>query len=96
MNKENYKLYAELEQQKKDIEEKQKKIKEEIVSEMIEQQADTIKADFGTFSLTKRKTWKYSDTVEKLNEQVKTQKKLEEENGTATFEENQSLMFRAK
>lgn len=96
MDKENYKLYAELEEQKKEIEEKQSRIKSEILEEMISQQSETVKADFGTFSLMRRKTWKYSPAVDELGARVKELKKTEEESGLATFEESTVLTFRSK
>ena len=96
MNKENYKNYADVKNQIKELENKAKEIEVIILDEMKSQEIDSVKSDFGTFSLTKRKTWKYTDEVLKLSDVVKQQKEKEETEGIATFEEKVGLLFRAK
>ena len=98
MTEENKKLvarYAELEAQSKAIEEEQKKIKDSIASEMEKLEADQIKSEVGTFYFTTRKTWKYPESIKKLEDEVKVAKKTAEETGEATFEEKKSLAFKA-
>ncbi len=45
---------------------------------------------------TIKKNYKYSPKVEGLNAELKATKKLEEENGTATFEEAKQLTIKLK
>lgn len=48
----------------------------------------------GSLSLSMRKKWTYSPAVKKLEEALKEEKTVEEANGTATFDEVPSIMFR--
>lgn len=93
MNKETMELYAQLESQKREIEERQAKIKEEALSFLKESGADKIESDFGAFKIVARKTWSYSDTVKELEIELKTEKKNEEEKGIAKAEVKESLTF---
>lgn len=90
------KEYADLEAQKKEIEERQKAIKPEITGEMENLGVEQVKSDFGTFYFMTRKKWSYSDAVKSVEETLKNTKKQEEENGTAKAEESKTLAFKAK
>lgn len=94
MNKELFKQYAVIKVQIKELEEKSKEIEKEVMNEMQTQEIEQVKSDFGTFSITKRKVWKYSNDTKTIEEGLKRIKKIEEEDGTATFEEKIGLMFR--
>ncbi len=50
--------------------------------------------EFGKFTIGSRKSYKYSPKVEELNEKVKVQKKIEEEDGTAEVTEKNYLLFK--
>lgn len=96
MKKELYKEYGELDLQIKKLQDRQKAIKSELEEDMKSQEVDKVQAEFGTFFLVTRKTWKYSDEVKAKETEVKVLKKTEEETGKAESTESTSLSFRAK
>jgi len=93
MNKETLQRYAELEEHKRAIDAEQKQIKDEALSFMKEAGAEKIESDFGSLKIVGRKSWTYSEKVGALEDAVKSQKKAEEEDGTATAEVKESLTF---
>jgi len=93
MNKDTMELYAKLEEEKRKIEERQAEIKEEALTFLKEAGSDKIESDFGSFTIVARKTWKYSEKIAELDKTLKTQKKTEETDGTATAEVKESITF---
>ena len=70
-------------------------LKSDICSKMTEQGADKIDAEnLGTFTLAKKKTWKYSEQVEAASESLNIMKRDEQACGTATFVEDPYLVFK--
>lgn len=63
INMEDCAEYAQLELQKKEIEEKQKKIKERLQDQMQFGGVSTFPTDFGTFYITEKKTYEYPTTL---------------------------------
>ena len=97
MNKLIFENLAKLERGKKDIEIEIELARHAVIMEMKKENADTAKVtEVGTFTLTKRKKWSYSDEVKVAEGNVKNLKKVEEETGIAKFEESESLLFRPK
>jgi len=94
MEKETFKQYASIKNQIKELTAEAKELEPELTAEITKAGIDVVKTEFGTFSITKRKTWTYSGDVTELEDKVKIQKKEEEEKGVATFEEKTGLMFR--
>lgn len=88
--------YAELKVSIQTMDDELGLLKDEIVAGMREVGADKLDADYGTFSLAVKKTWKYSPVVESLGEQLDITKKQEQADGTAECEENKYLVFKAK
>lgn len=93
MNKEILQEYLTLQKEKERIEERQTEIKDDILVEMLDSQLDKIESDFGSFTVTRRKTWKYSSKVDELKNLVDDRKEQEEKDGTATFTEKPGLIF---
>lgn len=52
--------------------------------------------ELGKFSVIKYRTWKYGPIVEDLERKLKTRRKTEEADGTATAEEKDILKFNVK
>lgn len=69
--------------QLKELEDKERALKLQIMSEMKAEGVDTYKSDVGTVSHVTRKSYTYSEAVDKLNEQLKLKKVEEEERGIA-------------
>jgi len=68
MNKELFERYAKLERDIKEMEDEKERMRAMLIDEMKDTDTEKVVADFGTFSLTKRTTYKFSETV---NEEIK-------------------------
>jgi len=89
-----YQQYAMMKNAIKVLDERVEELSEMIVGEMETTGVVKQTFDFGTFTQSERKTWKYTEQVETLNQKLKETKKKEEESGVATFETKKSLLFR--
>ena len=95
MNKELLESYANLKQQEKVIAEEIAKINPLILAEIDAAGVDKIDAkDLGTFSIAKRKTWKFSTDVELAEEGLDELKSQEKAKGIATATEKPYLLFK--
>lgn len=89
-----FETYAELQKQIKDLQEKSAQLQPAILQDIINSGEKNKSFDFGTFSVSKRKSYVYSDEFKALQSELKTAKKYEEDNQEPTITE--SLMFRLK
>lgn len=99
LNKEQLERYAELKIQEKLIKNELEFLAPEIitqVTEFIDQNEGALPGieGKGKFSITKKKTWTYSDFVKNSEAAIKERKKEEEASGEAIFEEKEILMFK--
>lgn len=60
---------------------------------MVENKEEKKTTSVGGFTISKLKTWTYTDKVSKLEEDFKAQKATEESTGEATYVEKPSLRF---
>lgn len=75
--------YANLEKEKKEIDEKQKKLKVKIDEEMKSKKVDNFKLDWiGTFFYTARKKWDYSEEIKNKESEVQEEMKVKLEEVT--------------
>ena len=88
-----YEQYAQMTKQIKELQTEQKELGSQCLKEMEDNNANQMKATFGTFSLVERKKWVYTQDVKHAEEEVKVIKKTEEENGKAKFSTSKSLRF---
>lgn len=110
MNENKFKEYAEIKNQIKELTAKSKEIQKEVQEEMEQNEIDKVESDFGSFYFTTRKSYSFSDKVEKLeesrqkkydeviqplDEKIEGEKEKEKEDGTAEVKESKSLTFRA-
>lgn len=94
MNKAKFAEYADIKNQIKDLTAKAKVIEEEVVSEMDNEEIDTVKSEIGTFYFTYRKKYFYPKYVVEAENTYKELKKKSEDLGEAEFETTKSLTFR--
>jgi hypothetical protein len=93
--KELFTLYEEYKRGIAELEEKCEAIKPALL-ELIPE-GSKIDSGTGIFTLSSRKTWKYSDELTELEKEVKDKKKTEEQTGIATAEEGTPfIIFKAK
>lgn len=85
-----YEEYAVLTAQIKELTAQKDAIKVSILEELEDNSIDTA---VGKFSVTKLKTWTYTDSVVQMAEDLKATKAQEESTGDATFVEKASLRF---
>ena len=90
---ENYEKYAVLDAEIRELTAQKDAVKQAILEEMDESGVDKTETAVGKFTVTKLKTWTYSDKVIELNEDLKAQKATEESTGEATYVEKSSLRF---
>jgi hypothetical protein len=95
MNKENFKRYAELKTQAKQIEEEMKLLQPAIIADMEAESSDKVQTPVGNFTFVSRKTWKYTSAVKEAADVVEKLKLEEQQSGRATFDEQRTLMFTA-
>ena len=97
MNNDLFKEYAITKQMIKTAEEELKQLQPEILKELKERTKEmedkNLKFEFGTFSITERKTWTYSEKIDVMEIGMKKLKKMEEETGVATATVTESLRY---
>lgn len=97
MNKDLLQQYATLKEQERSITEELSKIQPLVLAEIEQAGVDKVDATgIGTFSLAKRKTWKFSKDVELAEEGLEELKRTEKANGTATATEKPYLIFKGQ
>ena len=65
-----------------------------IMLELAESRSKNAASEFGTLTLASRKSYKYSDKVKQLADELKTAKKEEEKSGVATATESSYVIFK--
>lgn len=96
MNKDLYEKYVAIRFELKALEDKEKALKEQIVADLNQNKVEKITTDFGSFTICKKTSWKYSDKVKTIAERLKLAQIQEQEKGIATPVESQYLMFTEK
>ena len=86
--------YAEAKAQMKYWADKESQLKPAITAFMIQEDADKIDSEFGTFSLAKRKSWAYPQPIVEMEADLKVAKKTAEAKGDATYEEKPYFVFK--
>ncbi len=88
-----YEEYLVIDNKIKELKVKKEKLRDNILTTIIESGEKRKVTDIGTFTVSKLKTWTYTDKVKELSEEFKAQKAKEESTGEATFVEKESLKF---
>ncbi len=88
-----YDEYAILDAQIKDLENKKDELRGLILRDMVDAGEEAIETAVGKFSVTRRKTWTYTEKVTELTDKLKATKAKEESTGDATYTEEESLRF---
>lgn len=96
MNKELLEEYAQLKIKEKELAARIKELGPEIKAMIEETGADKVDMEVGTFTITVRKTWNFSDLHSVKKTELKDLEEREKADGTAEFEEETSLMFKEK
>jgi hypothetical protein len=96
MLEQEYKDYAELTRQIKELEDKQLFLKNIIMNDLEANKLFKLQTDFGTFSRVVAAKYRFSDNVKSLEDSVKELKEKEKHEGIAKYEETISLRFQLK
>lgn len=88
-----YQDYATLDAQIKELTAKKEALREEILKQMREHDAEKVETLWGKFTCTMLKTWEYPSEVVELGEEFKAAKAKAESTGEATYTEKPSLRF---
>lgn len=89
-----YARYAEIVAIQKQLDDELQELKDQITGYMLGQDIRQLETSVGKFTLAERAQWKYTANIDALNEQVKKQKKLEEEQGQAKASTLRYLTFK--
>jgi len=99
-NKELLLQYATLKEKQKAIETEIEMLKESVLAEIRsivgESDQNVALEGRGTFVITKKKKWEYSDLVKRLERELKNNKDDEERTGEARFTIQEILMYKAE
>jgi len=81
MEKGIFKQYSDIKNELKDLTARAKVIETQVFDEMTMNEADTVKSDFGTFSITTRKSWTYSEKLadRETDEAINYQESIQEQ-----------------
>lgn len=79
---------------KKEIELKEKVIKESLLEAMKAERKDSVPSDYGTATIARRTYYTYSDVVKSLESKVKEKKIEEEEKGVAEPKVTEYILFK--
>lgn len=86
--------YVALESSLKKLEEEKESLRSQILLEMQNHSLEKMESEyFGTFSIAKRTTWKYSDKVNIMEEKLKIAKVKEQDREIATPIISESLRY---
>ena len=88
-----YEQYASLDTEIKSLTTLKDELKAKIIEDLEERGEDSESTPVGKFTITKLKTWTYTDKVSELEEEYKACKAQEENTGDATYTEKPSLRF---
>jgi len=92
MNKDLLKQYADLKVLIADAESKLDTLKPQVLETIGE--AEEVQTDFGTFSITKRRSWTYPQDITNKEKELKADQKKAQQLGTAEYTEAPVLVFK--
>lgn len=93
MDKAKLERYAELKNAIAKAEEELDELKPAILEAMEVEGAEQVVTEFGKFTIESKRTWKFSDHVEKAKAQIKEMEAEEKAVGSATYTENKFIKF---
>lgn len=88
-----YVQYAILDAKIKELTNEKDSIRVQILEDIVDNNVDSVVTSVGKFTVSKLKTWTYTEAVEEKSEELKALKAKEESTGDAEFEEKPSLRF---
>jgi len=91
---ETYERYAEIVALQKEQDEELQTLQDQITGSMMGGDVRQIQTSVGKFTLAERAQWKYTSAIDEMSEQVKKQKKQEEEQGEAKASTLRYLTFK--
>ena len=86
MNDEIFARYAQLKRQITLLEDQMKELQPQVTEELKKLPDAKLKTPFGMFNIMRRAKWSYSEAVQQIEDQLKSQQKAEQESGTAKAE----------
>ena len=93
MNKSKFGAYAEIKNSIALLEDKLDELKPEILAEFEKAGVEQVESEWGKFILEKKRTWKFSEHVEKAKSQVKELETEEKAKGEASYTETAYVKF---
>jgi len=78
---------------RKELEEKEKTLKEVLLEEMRKEGKEKEKNDFGSFTIKQYKKWTYTEAVQELSTKLKLAQADEQDQGLAQCDVSESVAF---
>lgn len=94
MQKELLGSYAILREKMKLLEREEGELRIKILENLKENNLEKVDSGFGSFTIAKRLSWKYSEKVKALEEKIKISKDKEQKKGIAESSETEYLLFK--
>lgn len=88
-----YEQYAVIDSKIKALTADKESLRDKILEELVDSETSSVDTTVGKFTISKLKSWTYTEAVEEKAEELKALKASEESCGEATFEEKPSLRF---
>ena len=95
MNEELFARYAQLKRQMAELEDEMEELKPQLADELKALPESKVKTAFGMFSIQRRAKWTYSEVTQQLEGELKTRQKQEQQDGIATAEFSEYMLFKA-
>lgn len=89
--------YVILDGEYKALESKREALREEILFDLKKNKKESVKMSFGVFTVVKKKLWKYTPAIKKIEDRLKIAKAKEQEKGLAEVSSTiEFITFKAK
>jgi hypothetical protein len=95
MQKELLGSYAILEEKLKLLEQEKQDLRIRILEDLKKNNLDKIESGFGSFTVAKKTSWRYSDKISSLEDKVKIAKDKEQKKGIAESIISEYLLFKS-
>ncbi len=89
-----YKEYVELNAKFAELEKQKEVLREAILLDLEKNKIEKIETDFGSFTVCKKTSWKYTEKISKIEDRLKIARIQEQNKGIATSTTSNYLLYK--